>query len=63
MVQKSNELIVRNLCYRRTEGHAGGWVKLDSKDPPVEVEHQKLRIKSLMTGNYNKNLPKPKTGG
>ena len=45
------------------EGHAGGWVKLNSKDPPVEVELQKLRIKSLMTWIYNKNLPKPKTGG
>ena len=63
MVRKSNELILRNLRYRRMEGHAGGWVKLNSKDPPVEVELQKLRIKSLMTGIYNKNLPKPKTGG
>ena len=46
-----------------TEGHTGGRIKLNSKDPPVDAELQKLRIKNLMTRIYNKRLPKPKIGG
>ena len=45
------------------EGHTGERVKLNSKDPPVDAELQKLRIKSLMTRIYNKRLPKPKKEG